>query len=49
MLSSKEQSISKTYFFIVNNSEISMWYSKQKQYTLKIEKDEDEYYVASVM
>ena len=26
-----------------------MWYSKQKQYTLKIEKDEDEYYVASVM
>ncbi|WP_287583518.1 type II toxin-antitoxin system HicB family antitoxin [Candidatus Borrarchaeum sp.] len=26
-----------------------MWYSKQKQYALKIEKDEDEYYVACVM
>jgi len=35
--------------FIVNNLETSKWYSMHKQYTLKIEKDEDEYYVASVM
>jgi predicted RNase H-like HicB family nuclease len=26
-----------------------MWYSMQKNFTLTIEKDEDEYYVASVM